>query len=41
MGGIVALPIGLPLAIFGFLVMRNPMTLSLLAPREQGYCQRG
>jgi hypothetical protein len=40
MGGIVAVLVGLPVAIFGFLVMRNPMRLSLLAPREEGYYQR-
>jgi hypothetical protein len=40
MGGIVAVLIGLPVAVFGFLVMRNPMRLSLLAPRDEGYYQR-
>jgi hypothetical protein len=40
MGGIVGVLIGLPIAIFGFLVMRNPMRLSIFAPGEQGYYQR-
>lgn len=39
-GGIVAALIGLPVAVFGFLVMRNPMRLSILSPWEQGYFQR-
>jgi ABC-type uncharacterized transport system permease subunit len=39
-GGIVAAALGVPIAVFGFLVMRNPMRLSLLAPREKGYYQR-
>lgn len=40
MGGIVAAFIGLPVAVFGFLVMRNPMRLSILAAGEDGYYQR-
>ena len=40
MGGIVAALIGLSVAVFGFLVMRNPMRLSILAPGEEGYYQR-
>jgi hypothetical protein len=40
MGGIVGVFIGLPIAIFGFLVMRDPMRLSIFAPGEEGYYQR-
>jgi len=40
MGGIVGIVIGVPIAVFGFLVMRNPMRLSILAPGEEGYYQR-
>ncbi len=40
MGAIVAVLIGLAIAVSGFLVMRNPMRLSMLAPREEGYYQR-
>lgn len=40
MGGIVAALVGFPVAVFGFLVMRNPMRLSIFAPRERGYYQR-
>jgi hypothetical protein len=40
MGAIIGTLIGLPIAIFGFLVMRNPMRLSIFAPGEQGYYQR-
>ncbi len=40
MGGIVGMIIGLPIAVFGFLVMRNPMRLSIFAPGEEGYYQR-
>jgi hypothetical protein len=40
MGGIIGALIGLPIAVFGFLVMRNPMRLTLLAPRQKGYYQR-
>jgi hypothetical protein len=32
--------IGFVIATFGFLVMRNPMRLSLLAPGAEGYYQR-
>jgi len=40
MGGIVGAVIGLLVATFGLLVMRNPMRLSLLAPGQEGYYQR-
>ena len=40
MGGIVGAVIGLLVATFGFLVMRNPMRLALLAPGQEGYYQR-
>ena len=40
MGSIVAVLVGLPVAVFGFLVMRSPIRVSLLAPREEGYYQR-
>ena len=40
MGGIVGAIIGLLIAIFGFLAMRNPMRLSIFAPGEEGYYQR-
>jgi len=40
MGGIIGVLIGLPLAVFGFLVMRNPMRLALLSPWSEGYYQR-
>jgi hypothetical protein len=40
MGGIVGIFIGVPIAVFGFLVMRNPMRLSILASGEEGYYQR-
>jgi len=40
MGGIVGVLIGLPLAGFGFLVMRNPMRLALLSPWSESYYQR-
>ncbi len=40
MGGIVGILIGIPIAVFGFLVMRNPLRLSMLAPGEEGYYQR-
>jgi hypothetical protein len=39
MGGIVGALLGLPVAVFGFLVMRNPMLLSIFAPGEEGYYQ--
>jgi len=37
---IIGVLIGLPLTVFGFLVMRNPMRLSLLSPWSEGYYQR-
>jgi len=40
MGGVVGVLVGLPLAAFGFIVMRNPMRLALLSPRAEGYYQR-
>jgi hypothetical protein len=43
MGGFVGVLVGLPLAVFGFIVMRNPMRLALLslfAPGAEGYYQR-
>jgi len=40
MGGIVGAILGLPIAIFGFLAMRDPMRLSIFAPGEEGYYQR-
>jgi hypothetical protein len=40
MGGIVGALFGLPVATFGFLVMRNPTRLSVFAPGEEGYYQR-
>lgn len=40
MGGMVAALIGLSVAVFGFLVIWNPMRLSILAPGEEGYYQR-
>jgi hypothetical protein len=40
MGGIIGALVGLPIAIFGFLVMRNPMRLSIFARGEEGYYQR-
>jgi hypothetical protein len=40
MGGIVGVLIGLSVATFGFLVMRNPMKLTLLSPWQEGYYQR-
>lgn len=39
MGGVVGVLIGLPIATFGFLVMRNPMRLALLSPEREGYYQ--
>ena len=39
MGGIVGAVIGLLVATFGFLVMRNPMRLALLAPGQEGFYQ--
>jgi hypothetical protein len=43
MGGLVGVLVGLPLAVFGFIVMRNPMRLALLSPLSpgaDGYYQR-
>src|SRR5712691_12684070 len=40
MGGVVGVLIGLPLAIFGFFIMRDPMRLALLSPWLEGYYQR-
>jgi hypothetical protein len=43
MGGFIGLLVGVSLAAFGFVVMRNPMCLSLLSPLSpgaKGYYQR-
>lgn len=40
MGGFIGAVIGAILATFGFLVMRNPMRLAILAPGARGYYQR-
>jgi hypothetical protein len=40
MGGLIGSVIGFALVGFGFLVMRNPVKLVLLAPGEEGYYQR-
>ena len=40
MGGILGISVGLVIASGGFLVMRNPMRLSYLAPMEKGAYQR-
>src|SRR5581483_9259176 len=40
MGGVIGILVGLPIAVFGFLVMRNPMRLALLSPWSEGYYQR-
>ncbi len=40
MGGVIATLIGIPVGFFGFLVMRDPMRISVLAPGEKGYYQR-
>jgi hypothetical protein len=40
MRGIVIGVVGLAVGVFGFLAMRDPMRLSLLAPGQQGYYQR-
>lgn len=40
MGGLLGAVVGAILATFGFLVMRNPMRLALLAPGARGYYQR-
>ena len=40
MGGLIGAGAGLTIGGFGFLVMRNPMRLSLLSPGAEGYYQR-
>src|ERR1700704_37158 len=40
MGGVIGVLVGVPLATFGFFVMRNPMRLALLSPWQKGYYQR-
>jgi hypothetical protein len=40
MGGIIGVAVGLPLAVFGFAIMRNPIRLALLSPWSEGYYQR-
>jgi hypothetical protein len=40
MGGFVGVLVGLPLAVFGFIVMRNPMRLAVFSPGAEGYYQR-
>jgi hypothetical protein len=40
MGGIIGVLIGLPVAVFGFCTMRNPMRFTLLSPWSEGYYQR-
>lgn len=40
MGEIIGVLAGIPLAVFGFVVMRNPMRLALLSPGAEGYYQR-
>jgi hypothetical protein len=40
MGSAIGTIIGLALGAFGFVVMRNPMKLCLLAPGQEGYYQR-
>ena len=40
MGGIIGTVVGVAVAIFGFLAMRNPIRLSIFAPGEEGYYQR-
>ena len=40
MGEVIGVPVGLPLAVFGFVVMRNPMRLTLLSSWSEGYYQR-
>jgi hypothetical protein len=39
-GGALGTTVGLAVGAFGFVVMRNPMKLSLLAPGQEGYYQR-
>jgi hypothetical protein len=40
MGGFIGVVIGAILAAFGFIIMRNPMRLAVLAPGARGYYQR-
>jgi hypothetical protein len=40
MAGTVGVLVGLPLAVFGFCTMRNPMRFTLLSPWSKGYYQR-
>jgi hypothetical protein len=40
MGSAIGAIIGLALGVLGFMVMRDPMRLSVLSPGEQGYYQR-
>jgi|SRR5882724_3775393 len=40
MGGLIGVIVGLAVGGFGFLAMRNPMRLALLAPWALGYYQR-
>lgn len=40
MGSVIGTIVGLALGAFGFIVMRNPMKLCLLVPRQEGYYQR-
>src|SRR5580700_6660596 len=43
MGGVLGVLVGIALAVFGFLVLRNPMRLALLSPQSpvtEGYYQR-
>lgn len=40
MGSLVGMLVGVLVGTFGFLVMRNPMRLSLLSPWHEGYYQR-
>jgi len=40
MGAVVGVLVELPLAVFGFVIMRNPMRFTLLTPWSEGYYQR-
>jgi len=40
MASLIGVLLGLPLATFGFLVMRNPMRLAVLSRGQEGYYQR-
>jgi len=40
LGVLIAIVVGLLITVFGFLVMRNPMRLSIFAAGEEGYYQR-